>query len=400
MDRDAGRAAARDRLRDPAGRPVPAPTVADNIATVPKLLGWDSGADPRAASTSCWSSSGSSPRCAERYPAQLCGGQRQRVGVARALAADPPLMLMDEPFGAIDPITRARLQDEFLRLQTEIRKTVVFVTHDIDEAIKMGDRIAILRDGGELAQYATPAELLMHPADEFVEQLRRRRPRAQAPGADARARARAAAAHARASATAAARSPRTRRCATRSSSCSQAGRQEGIVVDASGQRARRDLDRPDLALAGAAGVTCIAAQTVSPTSAAARLLRAREQRLLLGLGPGQLERRRCGRPCASTSRSPRSRSSIGFVDRVRAGAARAPPTRLRGADHGDHRVLYTIPSLALFQILVGFSFLGLNRADGRDRARQLHAADPVPQHARRAARRPAGRARGGRAAWA
>jgi osmoprotectant transport system ATP-binding protein len=103
-----------------------------------------------------------------RYPAQLSGGQRQRVGVARALAADPPLMLMDEPFGAIDPITRARLQDEFQRLQERVRKTVVFVTHDIDEAIKMGDRIAILRHGGRLAQYDTPAELLTNPKDEFV----------------------------------------------------------------------------------------------------------------------------------------------------------------------------------------------------------------------------------------
>ena len=105
----------------------------------------------------------------DRYPAQLSGGQRQRVGVARALAADPPLMLMDEPFGAIDPINRERLQNEFLRLQDELRKTVVFVTHDIDEAIKIGDRIAILKTGGVLAQYATPAELLMHPADAFVE---------------------------------------------------------------------------------------------------------------------------------------------------------------------------------------------------------------------------------------
>jgi osmoprotectant transport system ATP-binding protein len=103
-----------------------------------------------------------------RYPAQLSGGQRQRVGVARALAADPPLMLMDEPFGAIDPINRAHLQDEFLRLQARVRKTTVFVTHDIDEAIKMGDRIAILREGGVLAQYDTPAEILANPADEFV----------------------------------------------------------------------------------------------------------------------------------------------------------------------------------------------------------------------------------------
>ena len=105
----------------------------------------------------------------DRYPGQLSGGQQQRVGVARALAADPPVMLMDEPFGAIDPINRERLQNEFLRLQAEIRKTVLFVTHDIDEAIKMGDRIAIIKQGGRLAQYATPAELLMSPADDFVE---------------------------------------------------------------------------------------------------------------------------------------------------------------------------------------------------------------------------------------
>ncbi len=104
-----------------------------------------------------------------RYPSQLSGGQRQRVGVARALAVDPPLMLMDEPFGAIDPINRERLQNEFLRLQKEIRKTIVFVTHDIDEAIKMGDRIAVLQQGGKLAQYAPPAELLMYPQGRFVE---------------------------------------------------------------------------------------------------------------------------------------------------------------------------------------------------------------------------------------
>jgi osmoprotectant transport system ATP-binding protein len=103
-----------------------------------------------------------------RYPAQLSGGQQQRVGVARALAADPPLMLMDEPFGAIDPINRARLQDEFKRLQNQVRKTVVFVTHDIDEAIKMGDKIAILREEGRLAQFDTPANILTNPADEFV----------------------------------------------------------------------------------------------------------------------------------------------------------------------------------------------------------------------------------------
>jgi osmoprotectant transport system ATP-binding protein len=142
--------------------------VAGNIATVPRLLGWDRprilrrvdellelvGLDPE--------------EDRGRYPAELSGGQRQRVGLARALAADPPLMLMDEPFGAIDPITRDRLQNEFLRLHREIRKTVIFVTHDIDEAIKMGDRIAILRQGGVLAQYATPDEILASPADDFV----------------------------------------------------------------------------------------------------------------------------------------------------------------------------------------------------------------------------------------
>ena len=143
-------------------------TVHDNIATVPRLLGWER---HRVAArvTELLELIGLDPEeIGARYPAQLSGGQRQRVGVARALAADPPLMLMDEPFGAIDPINRARLQDEFLRLQAQVRKTVVFVTHDIDEAIKMGDRIAILRQGGRLAQYATPAELLTSPADEFV----------------------------------------------------------------------------------------------------------------------------------------------------------------------------------------------------------------------------------------
>ena len=144
-------------------------TIADNVATVPKLLGWDKkriaarvdelldlvGLDARVMRS--------------RYPSQLSGGQRQRVGVARALAIDPPVMLMDEPFGAIDPINRERLQNEFLRLQAELRKTIVFVTHDIDEAIKMGDRIAVMQVGGKLEQFARPAELLMAPATEFVE---------------------------------------------------------------------------------------------------------------------------------------------------------------------------------------------------------------------------------------
>jgi osmoprotectant transport system ATP-binding protein len=143
-------------------------TVADNIATVPKLLGWDR-ERTRKRVGELLELIGLEPTEADRFPSQLSGGQQQRVGVARALAADPPVMLMDEPFGAIDPINRERLQNEFLRLQAEIRKTVMFVTHDIDEAIKMGDRIAILKAGGHLAQYATPAELLMAPADDFVE---------------------------------------------------------------------------------------------------------------------------------------------------------------------------------------------------------------------------------------
>jgi osmoprotectant transport system ATP-binding protein len=142
-------------------------TIAENIATVPGLLGWDK---PRitARVDELLELVGLPEEMHNRFPAQLSGGQQQRVGVARALAADPAVMLMDEPFGAIDPINRDRLQDEFLRLQALVRKTIVFVTHDIDEAIKMGDRIAILREGGHLAQYGTPAEILADPADEFV----------------------------------------------------------------------------------------------------------------------------------------------------------------------------------------------------------------------------------------
>src|ERR687896_1052469 len=143
-------------------------SVGDNIATVPRLLGWDRGRIRTRVDELLELVSLDPHETRDRYPAQLSGGQRQRVGVARALAVDPPLMLMDEPFGAIDPINRDRLQNEFLRLQAEIRKTVVFVTHDIDEAIKMGDRIAIMQKGGRLAQYAAPADLLAEPANEFV----------------------------------------------------------------------------------------------------------------------------------------------------------------------------------------------------------------------------------------
>jgi osmoprotectant transport system ATP-binding protein len=143
-------------------------TIAENIGTVPQLLGWKKDRI-RARTAELLELVGLDPNLGERYPVQLSGGQQQRVGVARALAADPLVMLMDEPFGAIDPINRERLQNEFLRLQAEIQKTVLFVTHDIDEAIKMGDRIAVMREGGRVEQYATPAEVLMAPATVFVE---------------------------------------------------------------------------------------------------------------------------------------------------------------------------------------------------------------------------------------
>ena len=142
-------------------------TVADNVATVPFLLGWDK-KKARARARELLDRVGLPPHFADRYPAQLSGGQQQRVGVARALAADPPVMLMDEPFSAVDPVVREQLQDEFLRLQSDLGKTIVFVTHDIDEAIKLGDQVAVLRVGGELAQLATPAELLARPIDPFV----------------------------------------------------------------------------------------------------------------------------------------------------------------------------------------------------------------------------------------
>jgi osmoprotectant transport system ATP-binding protein len=142
-------------------------TINNNMAVVPRLLGWDK---KRCAQRSAelLDLIGLPEEMGRRYPSQLSGGQRQRIGVARALAADPPLMLMDEPFGAIDPINRDRLQNQFLRLQRELRKTIVFVTHDIDEAIKMGDKIAILREGGELVQYDSPDAILANPINDFV----------------------------------------------------------------------------------------------------------------------------------------------------------------------------------------------------------------------------------------
>ena len=146
----------------------PHQTIADNVATVPRLLGW-----PKARIQSrveeLLELVGLDPgRVRDRYPSQLSGGERQRVGVARAMAAEPPVMLMDEPFGAVDPIVRERLQNEFLRLHRALGTTVLFVTHDIDEAIKMGTRVAVMQQGGHLAQYAPPTELLLHPANDFV----------------------------------------------------------------------------------------------------------------------------------------------------------------------------------------------------------------------------------------
>jgi osmoprotectant transport system ATP-binding protein len=145
-------------------------TVAENIGTVPKLLGW-SKKQTAERSEELLALVGLESSDGRRYPAELSGGQRQRVGLARALAADPPLLLMDEPFGALDPITRFRLQTELRRLHDEVGKTIIFVTHDIDEAIRLGDRIAMLREGGVLAQYETPDEILAHPADDFVAQF-------------------------------------------------------------------------------------------------------------------------------------------------------------------------------------------------------------------------------------
>ncbi|MFJ9174307.1 ABC transporter ATP-binding protein [Streptomyces sp. NPDC102360] len=143
-------------------------TIEENVATVPQVLGWKK---PRIAERSreLLELVGLPHKeYAHRYPSQLSGGQRQRVGIARALAADPPIMLMDEPFGALDPVTREHVQDEFLKLQEQVQKTTLFVSHDIDEAVRMGDRIAILAKGGRLLQYDTPERILREPADDYV----------------------------------------------------------------------------------------------------------------------------------------------------------------------------------------------------------------------------------------
>ena len=146
----------------------PHQTIGVNVATVPRLLGWSTERQKQRAEELLGLVGLDPAKYRDRFPSQLSGGERQRVGVARALAADPPIMLMDEPFGAVDPIVRERLQNEFLRLQEELAKTILFVTHDIDEAIKMGDLVAVMQVGGHLAQYAPPAEILASPASEFV----------------------------------------------------------------------------------------------------------------------------------------------------------------------------------------------------------------------------------------
>jgi osmoprotectant transport system ATP-binding protein len=150
---------------------LPHLTVAENVAIVPRLLGWDGERIHKRVDELMNLVGLDVPRYRTRYPAELSGGERQRIGVARALAADPPLMLMDEPFGAVDPIVRERLQNELLRLQHQLAKTIVFVTHDIDEAIKMGDLVAVMQVGGVLAQFGPPAEILAKPASDFVAQF-------------------------------------------------------------------------------------------------------------------------------------------------------------------------------------------------------------------------------------
>ena len=149
---------------------LPHRTVTDNVATVLVLNGTPR-AKARAAAREMLDRVGLDPALGTRFPAQLSGGQQQRVGVARALAPDPNILLMDEPFGAVDPIVRRELQDELLRLQRELGKTILFVTHDIDEAFRLGDEVVVLQAGGEIAQYGTPAQILAHPANDFVRQF-------------------------------------------------------------------------------------------------------------------------------------------------------------------------------------------------------------------------------------
>ena len=369
-------------------------TVADNIATVPRLLGWDKRADAARVDELLELIGMDPEEIGPRYPAQLSGGQRQRVGVARALAADPPLMLMDEPFGAIDPINRSRLQDEFLRLQEQVRKTVVFVTHDIDEAIKMGDRIAILRQGGVLAQYDTPERILTNPADDFVAEfvgadraLKRlglatladvellaqrtasRRERAQAAARPSATRSRScwptAASRWRSSTRTATWPGRHARAARRPAGQRRAiGARDravslvlaagGPVIPSFGGAARRSP---------ASAPTGCSARTGSSRTGAPLLWPALRQHVVLTL----------------------IAVSIGFV----ISTALALIAYRRGWFERPvlivTSILYTIPSLALFELLEPRARARPEPDHGRGRARLLHAADHVPQHAHRPA---------------
>ena len=307
-------------------------TIGENIATVPRLLGWAK-ARIRARVAELLELVGLEQSDAERYPAQLSGGQRQRVGLARALAADPPVLLMDEPFGALDPITRARLQQEVRRLHREVAKTVIFVTHDIDEAITMGDRIAILREGGVLAQYDTPDAILAHPADDFVERVHRRGPRA--------APARAAPASATSRSATSRDSPRTRPAWPSTATVRNAvSLMLETGADAAARRRRRRRAARRRSRSSAATRAPAASDRRRPRHPELRpreLVRHGRPRLLLGLGARS----------TGATRSSRASSQhveltlIAVVDRLRARlrarAARAPRARRRPADRDRRR---------------------------------------------------------------
>ena len=359
-------------------------TIGENIATVPKLLGW-SKQRIQARVSELLHLIGLPEEMARRYPAQLSGGQRQRVGVARALAADPPLMLMDEPFGAIDPINRERLQNEFLRLQAEIRKTVVFVTHDIDEAIKMGDRIAILEVGGHLAQYATPSELLLHPANRVRRGLRRRRPGAQAARADARARRPARGAR-----------QRQRRAGDRA--------RDAVARRALGPARPRRAARPRGRRGGATRSARSASRrsrTSPPGRTAGDAVRESLEAGCAVSGLAQLEiRERGGEPsCVERNgfcpdwiadnveryRTPlvehiQLDADLGrdrLRDRVRARPARAPAALADPADHAHHR--HPVHAAERRAVLPVAAAHRPRQDDGGDRACRVLAADHLPQ---------------------
>ena len=348
-------------------------TVAENVATVPRLLGWDKRRTDARVDELLDLVDLPAPDYRARYATQLSGGERQRVGLARALAADPPVMLMDEPFGALDPITRTRLQHELLRIHRAVGKTVIFVTHDIDEAILMGDRIAILRPGGRLAQYDTPEAILAAPADDFVasfvggdrglkrlslvrldevdlEPLNGAVTTPALPGADVAARRALDHAH---------RGDDVRRRARR------------------GRRARRPAE-PRRPLGAPRRVTGGGpSEPVIPDFGEASDC-VQENRLFCPewvrdnwsdvLQPALLQHIKLTVIAVV----------VGFVI---AFACALVARRLRIFERPFDLVsalLYTIPSLALFQLLVPVT--GLTRDDGRGRARLIHAPDPLPEH--------------------